>query len=389
MAKPYSHICFAHVIFSMVKKYIMNNLMISYVRKMSLAGLVVVMVMIVHNAHAQDTMMYRGGYYDGYSSLSQTNFTPSALTHFSAYMGGAGDGYADILLQQYTPSTLNGQSMYIGGDGDGYAQYTLQQFTPSPLNGQSMYIGGNGDGYTSISQQNFTPDMLTQYYAYMGNSGDGYASLQQSQFMPGYLTHFTPYAGGQGDGYAGTLIIGVVLPIKLVSFEGEITDNGNLLEWKVSMEKDLKSYGLQRSATGNHFQTIYTKDITANSETKKTYHYLDTEPLEGTNYYRLQINNLSEKTEYSNIVLLVYKKGGQSITVFPNPAQDMLTLQYKLNGKAMMRITDMKGSIITQQQLDDTQTTIQIPVSHLAQGMYMLQVTTGNDFNQSIRFIKQ
>lgn len=367
----------------------MNNLMISHFRKMRLAGFVVVMVMIVHKAAAQDTMMYRGGYYDGYSSIGQAAFTPSALTHFSAYTGGSGDGYTTLALQQYTPSVLNGQSMYMGGNGDGYAQYTLQQFTPVALNGQSMYTGGSGDGYTVITQQNFTPDMLTQYYAYMGNSGDGYASLQQSQFMPGYLTHFTPYAGGQGDGYAGTLIIGVVLPVKLISFDGKITDKGNLLEWKVSMEEDLKSYGLQKSGNDNHFETIYTKDIAGNSDREKTYHYLDTEPLEGTNYYRLQINNLNEKAEYSNVVLLVYKKDGQSMSVFPNPAQDMLTLQYKLNGKAMMRITDMKGSIITQQQLDATQTSVQIPVNQLAQGMYMLQVTSGNDFNKSIRFIKQ
>ncbi len=340
-------------------------------------------------ASAQDTMMYRGGFYDGYHSAMQTGFSPSILTHFSPYTGGGGDGYAHIALQQYTPATLTGQSIYMGGYGDGYAAVEQHNFTPLALSGQSMYIGGNGDGYSTVAQQNFTPAMLPQYNMYMGSTSDGYASLQQSLFTPGYLTHFTPYAGGQGDGYAGTLIIGVVLPVKLISFDGKITDNGNLLEWKVSMEKDLKSYGLQKSNTGNYFQAIHTKAVSGNSEREKTYQYLDTDPYEGTNYYRLQINNLNEKAEYSNVVLLVYKKGGEAISIYPNPAQDLLTLQYKLNEKAMVRITDMKGSILSQQPLDAATTTLQIPVGHLAQGMYLLQVSAGENFNKSIRFIKQ
>lgn len=350
---------------------------------------VVVFLCYVLAAQAQDTIMYHGGYYDGYGGINQANFTPSNLNHFMAYQGGAGDGYTQTVLQQFAPTTLVNQVMYTGGNGDGYVLSALLQFTPSLLGTQSMYVGGDGDGYNMVTQQNFMPSMLAHHFMYEGNSGDGYAMDHQVQFTPSYLTHFTPYAGGQGDGFAGTLIVGAVLPVKLISFSGRKTNGGNLLEWKVSMEKDLKAYELQRSANSDDYETIHTKELSGNSTTQKTYYYLDTEPLEGNNFYRLQMNNINNTNEYSNIVLLVYKKDGQSLALFPNPAQDELTLQYSLDAKASMRITDIKGSLITYKELESGSNTVQIPVSHLAQGEYLLQVVSESGINKSLRFIKQ
>jgi len=64
-------------------------------------------------------------------------------------------------------------------------------------------------------------------------------------------------------------------------------------------------------------------------------------------------------------------------------------LQYKINAKAEMRILDAKGSLIKTQSLQEGNHTITIPVAHLAQGIYLLQVVSESGINKSIRFMKQ
>lgn len=74
-----------------------------------------------------------------------------------------------------------------------------------------------------------------------------------------------------------------------------------------------------------------------------------------------------------------------TISIFPNPIKDILTIQNPLNiSIEKMTITDLSGKKIMEQN----GTTNQINVSKLSEGMYLLQITS-EEKNSTTKFIKQ
>ncbi|KOS05851.1 carbohydrate-binding protein [Flavobacterium akiainvivens] len=97
--------------------------------------------------------------------------------------------------------------------------------------------------------------------------------------------------------------------------------------------------------------------------------------------YRLRDSSLSVDTP-------VLETSGY---VFPNPANDNLTIKFAnaVNGEATVTITDITGKQVWAQnmQIDGTMSP-QIPVSSLTKGLYIVSVKNGKD-SQNYKFIKQ
>lgn len=71
------------------------------------------------------------------------------------------------------------------------------------------------------------------------------------------------------------------------------------------------------------------------------------------------------------------------MSVYPNPANNNIMVSgYKFESPALVRITDLKGSIVLEQLLNVANT--QIDISTLAKGAYVLQVGSSN-----MQFVKQ
>ena len=91
---------------------------------------------------------------------------------------------------------------------------------------------------------------------------------------------------------------------------------------------------------------------------------------------------------YSNTIVLGTEKNEiakATITVFPNPAKDFLTIQNTSNNKIdKVIVSDVSGKTILQQN----QNTNQVDVQNLAKGMYILQAFSGKEKFTS-KFIKE
>lgn len=321
-------------------------------------------------AQAQDTMMYRGGFADGYSSLAYQVFYPES-------------------------ASLSSHTVYKGGSGDGYTHQSLPQFYPQPLTHAVMYTGGFGDGYSTEKQDHFTPEFLSHFAAYTADTntrGDGYSALTHTDFSPGILDHHLMYAGGEGDGYAGHLVLSYQpLPVGLISFTGEIVNNRySLLKWEITSEKDAARYELQRSADGLAFNSIHHQPVTDPSQIQVVRTHEDRRPMNGANYYRLLIHEKDGRVKLSNTILLIYRNGSESLVLFPNPANHSLNLRYELASAAQIRITDIKGTVLYQSAIPAGSQTVAIPVSAYAPGTYLLHmITEAQERSQVIRFLKQ
>jgi PKD repeat protein len=72
---------------------------------------------------------------------------------------------------------------------------------------------------------------------------------------------------------------------------------------------------------------------------------------------------------------------GGSFSLYPNPAQEMVTVKYQLESAAEVRlsITNPLGEeVLTRNLGKGTQGTFEIPVSHLAEGLYLVELRTSD-----------
>ena len=92
------------------------------------------------------------------------------------------------------------------------------------------------------------------------------------------------------------------LPITLLSFTAEPEERGVLLFWSTATEQDADGFTIQRSTDTQRWSVIGYIDAVGYSMTRVDYSYLDINPVDGVNYYRL----ISD--EDSDVIAVVYRK---------------------------------------------------------------------------------
>lgn len=195
------------------------------------------------------------------------------------------------------------------------------------------------------------------------------------------ITSFSPFGIGS---------TGSPLPLDLLSFKGEKTSAGILLNWLTADEKNLASYAVERSADGNKFKAI--GNVTANNNKgENKYSFLDQEAATTVVFYRLKINESNGQFKYSHVVRISGNKTGQ-LSVYPNPVRNghlSLEAGQTVAAGTILTITDVAGKKVFSQALNaglNAGQIHQVSVSQLAAGTYILQL--GNsDF--SIKFVKE
>ena len=185
----------------------------------------------------------------------------------------------------------------------------------------------------------------------------------------------------------------VILPVSLINFAAAFNGKTVDINWSTATETNTKNFSVQRSYDAVHFQTIGTVNAAGNSITKKDYSYNDASALNGSSiiYYRLITNDKDGKASYSKIASVQINAAGNVLTLYPNPVKDKLNF---VTGNAMsyvqVKITDQSGKVVLVQKITSVQQGIQntIDVSHLAKGVYHLQLitTTGKQTSQFIKF---
>ena len=165
---------------------------------------------------------------------------------------------------------------------------------------------------------------------------------------------------------AGTPI--VPLPVSLLSFTGNFTDNNIQLEWTVANEKELSKYDVEWSIDGYSFGMI--NEVLANG--KSTYLYTHAEGMSSKNYYRLKIISKDGSFYYSNVIEIA-SKNKEIITIYPNPAKDIITISRRVNTSiCTIQIIDETGKVLKQSTLTGTSKTIS--VRELANGLYHVEL---------------
>lgn len=178
---------------------------------------------------------------------------------------------------------------------------------------------------------------------------------------------------GDFEDYSFIVMEGGALPVLLRSFSANNEGQRNRIRWQSSMEANLSHYELERSPDGNQF-TPFSR-TNANNRASD-YVAFDNQPYAGLTYYRLKTVDEDGSFNYSKTVLARSKTSGFTITAFPNPVSELLTVQVAGAARnATLQLTDVAGRVLAQTKVVDGAASF--AVGALAQGIYFLRYADG------------
>ncbi|MES1219374.1 MAG: T9SS type A sorting domain-containing protein, partial [Bacteroidota bacterium] len=174
------------------------------------------------------------------------------------------------------------------------------------------------------------------------------------------------------------------LPVTWLEVTAKMSGKQVKIEWKTANEINVANYTVERSVDGISFSTIALLNTITAISSEKQYQATDGLPLKGYNYYRIRQTDKDGKFSYSKTVLVNVTNGG-SITLWPNPASETVTVQ---TGQLITHLQcyNSNGQLIYDIKPAASQYTI--PVQQWAAGIYNVKITTASKVVQA-RFVKK
>jgi len=170
----------------------------------------------------------------------------------------------------------------------------------------------------------------------------------------------------------------VTLQETIVTLTAARNGNSDELDFSVANDTGLASFGIERSSDGVTFDSIGTVSASAtipgNGGSLKAYRFFDDRPLSSVNYYRLKVIDRNGSYIYSKTVVVAFNEVTE-ITLFPNPARDMVYVQIPAPpGPILLELHDGVGQLVRSVLLQSTGGTISttLDISQLARGAYFL-----------------
>jgi hypothetical protein len=196
------------------------------------------------------------------------------------------------------------------------------------------------------------------------------------------ITSFGPFTIGFGQS--------IILPIKLLSFNGRLQGVDGYLSWEIADNNDLAGFVLEYSTTGGMFYKL--ADLLPGSSV--SYHYLHQSLPSGTHYYRLLVKEKNGNKYHSSVVAITVGQLATQIKGLTNTlAKTKLGVKIlsATNQSVEARITDVLGRQVTQYNgsILKGYNQWQVPTQLLSKGMYFITVQTKDGVRNSLQFVKE
>ena len=181
----------------------------------------------------------------------------------------------------------------------------------------------------------------------------------------------------------GTIIVNpaVVLPVSLIEFKGKKQSAGILLEWTTENEIQSDRFEIERSKNGASFYKIGTTNAIGIAGEKTFYSYMDLNPTDAKNYYRLKMIDINGKSSYTKVVAFNGQgtKGFFISNVSPNPFSGKidLTITLEKSAQLQLQIVDLTGRVMITKTVNGIAGNNNIQwngLSKLTEGIYYINI---------------
>lgn len=170
----------------------------------------------------------------------------------------------------------------------------------------------------------------------------------------------------------------IVLPIQFTGFDAKLQNNASvLLSWSATLQTGFGKFEVQRSSDGSAWSTLSVQASDSSAGSNVSLSYIDANPLEGNNFYRIKETDLNGAATYSTTAA-IYLDAGSSLAlkVYPNPAVDILTIEN--HGYTRLKQIELYNTLGARVAAYDNPagSVVNIPVSYLPAGIYFARITT-------------
>lgn len=168
-----------------------------------------------------------------------------------------------------------------------------------------------------------------------------------------------------------------ILSSSAVKFDAKKEAQGvHAISWEVETPKGIQSFDLQRSSDGIVWEKLSTVEATSASP---AYGYIDGTPLEGLNYYRLQVRKVDTEVITTPVKVLNsnLSLASVSLKVAPNPSNNFVIITQENITPSSIQIYNPLGQEIKNipLQVIDNQN-IKLNLKGVPAGLYILKTAT-------------
>lgn len=295
------------------------------------------------------------------------------------------DDYADIacgeLVMGNTATRVNYRSDYTNcgtdsayGGGDRTYRFELANdddvtINLTPLEGDDLDLILMTDSFTCIS---------------ISDTATGTKETMQQMLTTGVYYIIVDGATVNDTSAQGPYMLEVKcasLPVELVSFRGNEIEDGILLDWETASEVGFEGFYLQKSQTAETWDNLNWQAGKGSPTTPAKYSYVDGQPYQGTNFFRLKAVDFDGTINYSGIIQVNYKKGvaRPEFRAYPTLATDWITVEGYEEGRTIRyEIRTVLGQLLQSGRINGNNQNIEI--SGLPTGMFYLTLNDGSRY---------
>lgn len=281
-------------------------------------------------------------------------------------------------------------SYFVDAAGGGYANGTgFYNFGISNVAGAIQVVWADNAAFPTIYQSDWTGAGFTAPTAIVNPGGEAYRFINTyKQENNAYNCLLFDYGDQIGNPYdIWVYNCSAVLPIEMVKFSAELYREKSVrLNWTTATETDNDFFTVQRSSNGIYYDDIAEIDGAGNSSVELDYTYIDHQPGNGINYYRLKQTDVNGESNTSGAVtIIITREPATKIeNLYPNPANNELTVAFSTEkevSEATLEIISPDGRVVLKEQLNTAPglNSHTVALSQLPSGLYTLKLCAGHD----------
>jgi hypothetical protein len=312
------------------------------------------------------------------------NITGSgAAIAITATLSGAPTSYTQIYISEYSgiarANPLDQNSAAMGNalavsSGSQTTAYTNELIYGASIGASGLLTLGAGFTIRSTANSNIIEDKI---------SGD----------VGSFNTTFNS-AGGNWVAQMATFITAsslILLPMDILSFSGECTDNQVVLEWTTALETNNDYFSIESSQDGNIWQVLRTVKGVGNSSVNSNYSFTTDQTNNEFSFYRIKQTDDNGISQYFNIIRVnTCIPNPERLIIYPNPSNGKsLSGKFDLMGNAdySILIFDNHGKTVNLVRLSDPAFMIRFPLA-LPSGIYYVRVSCGTYSSSKIFLVE-
>lgn len=271
---------------------------------------------------------------------------------------GAQTGYYDWIMFPYNASTCA----------------AIQSNTIAPVRCNWNAVSSGGTGLASTipaggSAGNFEPPLAVvagqQYVICFSNYSN--------------LTTTVPLQFSTGTGLADVSC--TPLGLSMSGLSVECTDQANIITWSAPIESNTDRFEVQRSRNNQAWETVQTLYSGYENEDMMNFSYMDPFETAELTYYRVKEYTTDGEADVSPIISADCKTEGEMFSIYPNPNNGLMNVEYFSDQNATLTLVDVYGRVLYTQELDRSFQTkkVQLTATDVPDGLYLYHFTNGTE----------